>query len=129
MPLLTEEEFKSILPTNLKYNELVDCHVFDIIQSFNDFTDVNQGLQVVCKIGSIKLARVMINKGAYWNFGLIGACAGGHIDVVNWTIENGATAWTPGLIGACEGGHKNIARLMMEKGARNRDLFYKCFSS
>jgi hypothetical protein len=56
-----------------------------------------------------------------WNYGLAGACLGGHIDIVNLMIEKGANDWNWGLSGACRGGHLNIVKLMISKGAHTLD--------
>ena len=40
-----------------------------------------------------------------WNWGLKGACDGGHMDIVNLMISKGANVWDLGLRGACYGGH------------------------
>ena len=101
--LLTENEFKSILPLSVKNNPLVDRAVYDIIYSFNTFSDKNYGLYIACKINSIELLKTMIKQGATdWNRGLCGACRGGHMDVINLMIKQGATYWDLGLCGACQ---------------------------
>ena len=41
--MLSENEFNSILPPNVKGHCLIDRNVFNIIHSFNDFSDINQG--------------------------------------------------------------------------------------
>ena len=51
----------------------------------------------------------MISKGANnWNYGLKGACKGGHKEIVNYMISKGANNWNNGLYGACKGGHIEI---------------------
>ncbi len=64
------------------------------------------------------VVQLMIEKGAeVWNWGLSGACKGGHMEIVKLMIEKGATDWNRGLYDACEGGHIEIVKLMIEKGA------------
>ena len=41
-------------------------------------------------------------------------------------IEKGANTWNWGLEGACKGGHRDLVNLMIEKGATD---CYKCGSS
>jgi hypothetical protein len=52
-----------------------------------------------------------------WNSGLFGACVGGHLQLVNLMIENGANAWNNSLKGACIGDHISLVNLMIKKGA------------
>jgi hypothetical protein len=51
------------------------------------------------------------------DWGLDGACRGGHEDLVELMIDKGTTNFDDGLIAACEGGHKTLAKLMIAKGA------------
>jgi hypothetical protein len=61
------------------------------------------------------LINLMIKQGATdWDWGLGGACEGGHMDVVNLMIKQGATDWNWGLDGACRGEHKHLAIYMLE---------------
>ena len=122
MAFLTETEFQFILPKQLQGNPLVDRNVYNIIHSFNHFENANEGLKVACKIGSIDLAKRMIEIGATdWDGGLCGACRGGHVKSVNLMIKRGASYRNLGLKGACEGGHVELVNLMIEKGADNWD--------
>jgi len=61
----------------------------------------------------------MVKKGANVNWGLYGACRGGHMNIVKLTIKKGAWHWTGGLKFACMGSHMNIVKLMIEKGANH----------
>jgi len=80
--------------------------------------DVNYGLYGACQGGHLYLVNMMINKGANdWNWGLWRACEGGHLDLVNMMIQKGADNWNWGLYGACFGGHLDLIKLMLEKGA------------
>ena len=56
------------------------------------------------------------------DWGLEGACFGGHKIIVELMIEKGATDFNWGLTQACARGHKKIAKMMIEKGAK------KCFA-
>jgi hypothetical protein len=55
--------------------------------------------------------------GANPDYGLCGACYGGHKELALLMIEKGATNMNAGLEMACIGGHKELATLMIEKGA------------
>jgi hypothetical protein len=78
----------------------------------------NWGLEGACEGGHKKIVEQMIELGATnWNLGLKGACHRGHKEIVDLMIERGATDWNEGLYWACEGGHKEIVELMIERGA------------
>lgn len=47
---------------------------------------------------------------------LYNACIGGSLDIVQTTLENGATDLNGGLKYACVGGHTNIIDLIPKKG-------------
>ena len=80
--------------------------------------DFDYGLQGACQGGHLDVVKFMIEKGAtYWNGGLSSACCGGQTDVVHLMIEKGATDWNLGLSGACQGVHPDVVNLMIEKGA------------
>ncbi len=49
--------------------------------------------------------------------GLFGACHGGHYEIAQLMIANGARSMTEGLLVAAENGHSHIARLMSANGA------------
>ena len=68
-----------------------------------------------CLDGDIKIIQSLIDLGEDLNEGLIGACEGGHICIVNWIIEKGADDWNQGLLSACLGGNFQIVLLMIEK--------------
>lgn len=65
-----------------------------------------------------------------WDYGLRGACFGGHLDIVNLAILNGATELSSGLRNACYNGHFEIARFLISKGANNLNLalYDACYS-
>ena len=52
-----------------------------------------------------------------WNWGLHGACLGGHESLVHLLIKCGANDWNWGLYGACQGGHESLIQLMINRGA------------
>jgi hypothetical protein len=60
----------------------------------------------------------MIDRGAdNWNWGLEGACQGGHPGLAQLMIDKGANDWNYGLEGACQMGHLILVQLMISKGA------------
>ena len=61
---------------------------------------------------SIKILS-LINNNLNWDRGLRYACQGGHRDLVDFMIENGADYWSEGLKGACRGGLRDLVDLMM----------------
>ncbi len=48
-----------------------------------------------------------------WNCMFIGACKGGHIDLVKRGIALGADSWTMGYLEACASGHLDIVVLLL----------------
>ena len=80
------------------------------------------GLLGACRGGNIDIINLIIEKGSNnWHYGLEGACKGGHLDIVKLMIEEGADHWNCGLAYACTGGNIDIVKLMIEKGANNWD--------
>ena len=78
----------------------------------------NFGLGGACEGGHRDLADLMIQKGAKkWNWGMHCACKGGNRDLVDFMIQHGANNWNWGLIGACRGGNRDVVNLMIQKGA------------
>jgi len=79
--------------------------------------DYNFGLYGACLGGHLDIINMMLQKGADVNYGLYGACLGGHLDLVNMMLQKGADVnW--GLQGACLGGHLDLIKLMLEIGAK-----------
>ena len=61
-------------------------------------------------------AQIMIKNGAdHWDWGLRGACLGGHIKLTKLMVKKGANNWNWGLWGACQRGHIEIAKLITGK--------------
>jgi len=61
-----------------------------------------------------------------FNFGLFGACAGGHKEIAELMISRDATDFNRGLEGACAGGHKELAELMISRGATDLKTGLTC---
>lgn len=73
-----------------------------------------------CKGDNLYLAKQIHQKGTIrLNWGLWGACRGGHHHIVDWIIELGPKGndWNMGLYGACLGGQLKLAKLMLQHGA------------
>ena len=89
---------------------------------------LNERLYKQCLDNNIAGVNLSINEQVDWNYGLEGACQGGHENLVLFMIEKGATAWNRGLYCACQGGHKDLALLMIKKGADdlNDGLYAAC---
>lgn len=89
-------------------------------QATNKDVDINGGLSGACAGGHIELINQMILEGATdWNSALLFACGGGHQQIVQLLIEKGATNINDGFVVACKEGHTNIAKFLIEKGATN----------
>ncbi len=84
-----------------------------------NYTNWNYGLYGACRGGHVNMVNLMIEKGANnWDFGLYGACVGGHLNMVNLMIEKGANDWNWGLRNACLKGHMPVVKLMIKMGAK-----------
>jgi hypothetical protein len=91
-----------------------------MVRCANNFTNIfNWGLYGACQGGHEDLAKLMItNCARKVNLGLHGACEGGHENLVELMIANGAYKFHYGLYSACVKGYKNLAELMIIKGAK-----------
>ena len=65
-------------------------------------------LNLVCPASVYEKPEFSEYKILYWNTALEGACEGGHIDLVNLAIHNGATALSRGAERAAAGGHVKV---------------------
>ncbi len=99
-----------------QYIELEDDKRFEIIVTESLWNN-SKLLRKHCLNNDVIKIRKIIKMNLNWNFGLYGACIGGHIDIIELMIEKGAGSWNGGLQCACRGGHINIVKLMIEKGA------------
>jgi hypothetical protein len=82
------------------------------------FGDWNTVLLGACAGGYIELAQFAVaHKANIRDSCLCFACHHGHANIVEYLIEIGACDWESGLWGACSGGHIEIARLMIAHGA------------
>lgn len=89
----------------------------------------NSGLQEACKGGHVDIVEYLISEGADdWNKGLEGACEGGYMDIVHMMCSKGATNYNSGLFRACLGGYMNAVKYMLHKGAHdyNSGIYGAC---
>ena len=93
----------------------------------------DDSLGTACKnyyLVSIKYISIELDEGA-WNWGLNGACEGGHIKLAQLMINKGEkqlvvsgvpsglpNCWNWGLRNACYGGQMKLAQLMISKGEK-----------
>ncbi len=98
------------------YIKIEDDKRFKIYIS-NHWWNGNFSLQKYCKNNDVIKIRKMIKMDLYWDYGLHGACVGGHMDIVKLMMEKGAHCWNFGLFRACKAGHIDIVKLMIKKGA------------
>jgi hypothetical protein len=91
-----------------------------IIKSSYNEDWIDWGLFGACEGGHKDLVNLMISKDAYdFDYALMYACRGGHKDLMVLLIIRGINNFDYGLFGACEGGHKDLIKLMIAYGARN----------
>ena len=89
------------------------------------FIDLDTILKIVCETGNVQTVQYLIDNGAKdWNAGLIGACLGGHMNLVELMTdkiklanEHNLGNWNKALFFACKGGDIKITKLMIGEGA------------
>lgn len=89
-------------------------------------------IYIACLYAFRRLIDIIIEKGGQstnWDEGLMGACEGGHVDLVELMISKKATNWNFGLLGACKGNNLLIAEYMILKGADNLNEAYTIASN
>ncbi len=75
-----------------------------------------------CVGGHADLVRIAAARGyTKWDAGLLCACEGGDAETIDLVIELGANDWNAGLRGACRGGHVAVAEAMIKRGAKDRN--------
>lgn len=88
----------------------------------------------MCITGNMDRINPIISNGVTKNdydWGLAGACMGGHVDIVKLMMDEGGNNWGLALLYACMGGHINLVKLMMSKGEigtvyLGQSLHYAC---
>ena len=77
--------------------------------------DWNDGFQMVCKNGDMEMYKYFVDNGADLAFsGLIGACEGCHIELVELLSVQVEVTQIP-FIAACRGGNVDIIKLLYDK--------------
>lgn len=79
-----------------------------------------------CEGGHIDVINYILEKGinngidkiSNLNQGLVGACRGNKMDIVELMILKGCTDWHAGLVGACDGGYLDVVKFMISKGGK-----------
>ncbi len=85
--------------------------------------DVNCGMYQACEGGHIDIINILIENGANIDYEIFQvACKNGNLDIVNMMIKKGADGWDYGLYGACQGGNLDIVNMMIKKGASYLDI-------
>jgi Ankyrin repeats (3 copies) len=96
---------------------------------FNDDGFWDYGLYGACKGGRMRIAKLMINKGAdAWSNALENACEGGNMEIVELLMSKGATDGGSAFSSACRGGNIKIVELLISRGANwwNYGLLHAC---
>ena len=87
-----------------------------------DTYDPNHGLLGACMGGHMDIVKLVIEKGAYdWNNGLRYACLKGYIDIVELMINKGAI-YVFGMYNACRAGHRDIINMLIEKHTKRPNI-------
>lgn len=91
-----------------------------------DFNTIYLGMYYSCKNGH----KNMIEKEAN-NFedGLICACKGGNLELVELMLQNGANDFRRGFSEACDAGNKNVAEFILQKVEINDGINYEFYKS
>ncbi len=100
------------------YIELEDDKRFEVNITKN-IHDNSRLLEIYCRNNDVIKIRKMMKMYLFWEWGLHGACQGGHIEIVKLMIEKGASQWNWALSYACVGGHMDIVKLMIDLGGDN----------
>ncbi len=87
--------------------------------------DWKYGLIEACRGGHLQLVDFMIYKSEYsvqLNYGLKAACEENKRNIVDYLINRGCKYCFEGFIGACLGGHRPLVDYMISEGAYNWDV-------
>lgn len=115
-------------------------HIKIGVGNINNHYYMNKYLGYACLYGNKRLINLMRKRGAHdTNYGLEGACEGGHIDIIKLMITQSPSdtyrvkskiMWDWGLRGACKGGHMEIVKLMINPFSTDELLnLIHCISS
>ena len=99
-----------------------NIEVVNMIINSHNYEHYEYGLKGACRGGHLEIINMMLSKGATnYNWGLEGACLGGHLELVKMMLDLGANNYNKGLDNACLGGNIAIVNLMINLGANNID--------
>ena len=123
--------FESGLYIASEYNnmQIIELILDKIKEHNNTLSYFNAILMGACQGGHPDLIEYAISKGAdKMNHGLSEACHNGNINIIELLIKNGANNWNYGLDSACMSGNREAIDLMIEKGAThfNNGLINAC---
>src|SRR3989344_596329 len=82
---------------------------------------MDQNLYEAARQGSLFRVNELVRQGINVNSGMYGAAEGGHKELVDLFVKQGANSWDWGMYGAAEGGHKELVDLFVKNGANNWD--------
>lgn len=102
-----------------------------ILATENGVNDWATGLYHACEHNFTEIVEFFVSKTDKLedlNKGLVGACLGGYIKMIDIVVAHGANDWNSGLSAACEGGRLEVAKIMIQRGASNFDegLYNAC---
>lgn len=114
-----DSDIKAILdecivkPTNAKIPGIIDIIVDEYLESEFDIESSQIYKNAVQGLGYL----LQSISNLHLNECLAGTCEGGHKELVDFIISQGANDWNRGLAAACRGGYKELVELMILKGA------------
>lgn len=92
---------------------LPSCVLAIVISYFGRHTNTNYEMAQDGQYGDCQ------NSPKFINSILTGACAGGHLDIIDLAIANGANYWNYGMVEACHYGHAEIVEYLLTLGANH----------
>ncbi|MEM3858286.1 MAG: ankyrin repeat domain-containing protein [Candidatus Micrarchaeaceae archaeon] len=134
-------------------NNLIDFNIYPqyrfILDIINDKSNIKKRISDICFLGDKKLCMYLIkqdinvdkklkiacrindksvieNLGSKnWDYGLYGACEGGHMDLIDYMVKKGAKNFNWALFYACKNGSINVINKILKCGANNWNLGLK----
>ena len=100
--------------TYQEYKEIFDYLAFPYYR--------NNKIAYLAQIGYDRLLLPLLITKWDYDLAMMNAAYGGHIEIVNLMIKNGANYYHETIAYAARGGHIEIVKLMLEKGASNYDM-------
>ena len=104
---------------------LYDIHLIEMVYDYVfDGSDMN----MACYVGKLEdVKKILTSRCPTFSNHIThdmmySACMGGHMNVIQYFIDNGCTDYDSGLEGACHGGHISIINLMISLGATDYNM-------